>query len=129
MSAEHVREGFEATITQASDFLRLSMTYDRGAEMAQHLLMSKNLNLKVYFADRNAPWQRGSSENENGLLRQFLPKGENLKLYDQLELDHIAWLLNTMILLYFSLKVADVALSESGHLIPWWLTPHSQQHQ
>jgi len=91
-SALHVREGFEATITQVPDFYRLSMTYDRGAEMAQHPLMSKNLNLKVYFADRNAPWQRRSSENINGLLRQFLPKGENLKLYDQPELDHIAWL-------------------------------------
>ena len=94
-SALHVREGFEATMRQVPDFLRLSMTYDRGAEMAQHPLMSKNLDLKVYFADRNAPWQRGSSENINGLLRQFLPKGENLKQYDQAELDHIAWLLNT----------------------------------
>ncbi|MCX2983458.1 IS30 family transposase, partial [Halieaceae bacterium IMCC14734] len=94
-SALHVREGFEATMKQVPDFLRLSMTYDRGAEMAQHPLMSKNLDLKVYFADRNAPWQRGSSENINGLLRQFLPKGENLKQYDQAELDHIAWLLNT----------------------------------
>lgn len=94
-SAAHVREGFESSITNVPDFLRLSMTYDRGAEMAQHPLMSKHLNLKIYFADRNAPWQRGSSENINGLIRQFLPKGENLKLYDQAELDHIAWLLNT----------------------------------
>jgi IS30 family transposase len=94
-SAQHVREGFEATITNVPDFLRISMTYDRGAEMAQHPLMSKHLNLKIYFADRNAPWQRGSNENINGLIRQFLPKGENLKLYSQSELDHIAWLLNT----------------------------------
>ena len=94
-SALHVREGFESSIINVPDFLRLSMTYDRGAEMAQHPLMSKNLNLKIYFADRNAPWQRGSSENTNGLLRQFLPKGEDLKRYDQAELDHIAWLLNT----------------------------------
>lgn len=94
-SALHVREGFESTITNVPDFLRLSMTYDRGAEMAQHPLMSKNLNLVIYFADRNAPWQRGSSENINGLIRQFLPKGEDLKKYDQAELDHIAYLLNT----------------------------------
>jgi len=71
------------------------MTYDRGAEMAQHPLMSKNLDLRIYFADRSAPWQRGSSENINGLIRQFLPKGEDLKIYCQAELDHIAWLLNT----------------------------------
>lgn len=94
-SAQHVREGFEASMINVPDFLRLSMTYDRGAEMAQHPLMSKNLDLKIYFADRNAPWQRGSSENTNGLLRQFLPKGEDLSAYDQAELDHIAWLLNT----------------------------------
>lgn len=94
-SAQHVREGFEATMSSLPDFLRLSMTYDRGAEMAQHPLMTKHLNLKIYFADRSAPWQRGSNENINGLIRQFLPKGEDLKPYSQAELDHIAWLLNT----------------------------------
>jgi len=94
-SAQHVREGFEANMINVPDFLRLSMTYDRGAEMAEHPLMSKHLDLKIYFADRNAPWQRGSSENINGLLRQFLPKGEDLSVYDQAKLDHIAWLLNT----------------------------------
>jgi transposase, IS30 family len=94
-SAQNVREGFEAQMKNLPDFLRLSMTYDRGAEMAQHPLMSKNLDLKIYFADCKAPWQRGSSENINGLLRQFLPKGEDLSLYSQEELDHIAWLLNT----------------------------------
>ncbi len=94
-SAQHVREGFEASMGHVPDFLRLSMTYDRGAEMAEHPLMSKHLNLKVYFSDCKAPWQRGSSENINGLIRQFLPKGENLKKYSQAKLDHIAWLLNT----------------------------------
>jgi len=94
-SAQHVREGFEANMVNVPDFLRLSMTYDRGAEMAQHPLMSKHLDLKIYFADRNAPWQRGSSENINGLLRQFLPKGEDLSIHSQANLDHIAWLLNT----------------------------------
>ena len=94
-SAQHVRQGFEANMANVPDFLRLSMTYDRGAEMAQHPLMSKHLDLKIYFADRNAPWQRGSSENTNGLLRQFLPKGEDLSTHGQAELDHIAWLLNT----------------------------------
>lgn len=94
-SAQHVREGFEASMINVPDFLRLSLTYDRGAEMAQHPLMSKHLDLKVYFADRNAPWQRGSSENINGLLRQFLPRGEDLSIHSQAALDHIAWLLNT----------------------------------
>lgn len=94
-SAQAVRQGFEANMKKVPDFLRMSMTYDRGAEMAQHPLMSKNLNLMIYFADRNAPWQRGSSENINGLLRQFLPKGEDLSVYTQAELNQIAWLLNT----------------------------------
>jgi len=94
-SAQHVREGFEANMANVPDFLRLSMTYDRGAEMAQHPLMSKHLDLVIYFADRNAPWQRGSSENINGLLRQFLPKGEDQSVHCQEQLDYIAWLLNT----------------------------------
>jgi IS30 family transposase len=94
-SAQHVREGFEANMINVPDFLRLSMTYDRGAEMAQHALMSKRLHLKIYFADRRAPWQRGSNENINGLLRQFLPKGEDLSTHSQAQLNHIAWLLNT----------------------------------
>jgi len=94
-SAADVRAGFEANMKSLPDFLRLSMTYDRGAEMAQHPMMSKRLKMKIYFADRNAPWQRGSSENINGLIRQFLPRGEDLSAYTQPELDHIAWLLNT----------------------------------
>lgn len=93
-SAASVREGFEACMEHVPHFVRLSMTYDRGAEMAEHPLMSKHLDLKIYFADCKAPWQRGSSENINGLIRQFLPKGEDLKKYDQAELDYIAWLLN-----------------------------------
>ena len=93
-SAQRVREGFEACMEHVPHFLRLSMTYDRGAEMAEHPLMSKHLDLKIYFADCRAPWQRGSSENINGLIRQFLPKGEDLSKYSQAELDYIAWLLN-----------------------------------
>ena len=71
------------------------MTYDRGSEMAEPPIMSKNLSIDIYFADPHAPWQRGSSENINGLIRQYLPKGENLSQYTQQDLDQIAWLLNT----------------------------------
>jgi len=76
-------------------FLRISMTYDRGSEMSQHKVMSQNLSMKIYFADPHSPWQRGSNENTNGLLRQYLPKGENLFVHSQEELDKVAWLLNT----------------------------------
>ena len=94
-SATDVREGFERQMRVLPEFLRMSMTYDRGSEMAQHPIMSKNLNIDIYFADPHAPWQRGSSENINGLIRQYLPKGEDLSKYSQQELDQIAWLLNT----------------------------------
>lgn len=93
-SAKSVRESFEINMKTLPTFLRVSMTYDRGAEMSQHPIMSKNLDMKIYFADRNAPWQRGSSENINGLIRQFLPKGTDLSTYSQAELDEIAYLLN-----------------------------------
>lgn len=94
-SAQDVRIGFERQMKRLPSFLRLSMTYDRGAEMAQHPLMAKNLEIKIYFADPHAPWQRGSSENINGLLRQYLPKGADLSQYSQGQLNDIAWLLNT----------------------------------
>lgn len=94
-SATDVREGFEKQMKKLPAFLRQSMTYDRGAEMAQHPMMSKNLDIKIYFADPHAPWQRGSSENINGLLRQYLPKGEDLSQYTQRQLNAIAMKLNT----------------------------------
>jgi len=114
-SAQHVREGFEANMINVPGFLRISMTYDRGAEMAQHPLMSKHLDLDVYFADRNAPWQRGSSENINGLLRQFLPKGEDLSIHGQAELDHIAWLLNTRPRKRFAFKTPQELMERELH--------------
>lgn len=114
-SAQHVREGFEANMINVPDFLRLSMTYDRGAEMAQHALMSKRLHLKIYFADRRAPWQRGSSENINGLLRQFLPKGKDLSIHSQAELDHTAWLLNTRPRKRFEFKTPQDLMEKELH--------------
>ncbi|MEA3404442.1 MAG: IS30 family transposase [Pseudomonadota bacterium] len=93
-SAKKVRAGFEKSMASLQDFLRLSLTYDRGAEMAEHVMMSKTLKMDVYFADPHAPWQRGTSENTNGLIRQFLPKGEDLSQYSQSELDYVAYLLN-----------------------------------
>jgi len=63
--------------------------------MSQHKIMSQNVDLKIYFADPHSAWQRGSNENTNGLIRQYLPKGEDLSVYSQAELDKISWLLNT----------------------------------
>ena len=89
-AAPHVRQGFADNLITLPDTLRLSLTYDRGAEMAEHKQLAKTLNLKIYFADCRAPWQRGSSENTNGLIRQFLPKGEDLSQYSQADLDNMS---------------------------------------
>ncbi len=72
----------------------LSLTYDRGSEMARHKELSENTGMKVYICDPYSPWQRGSNENTNGLLRQYLPKGTDLSGYCQEQLDAVANQLN-----------------------------------
>ena len=74
--------------------LRRSLTWDRGKEMSSHKDFSLAIDVKVYFCDPQSPWQRGSNENTNGLLRQYFPKGTDLSSYSQLYLDRIALRLN-----------------------------------
>ena len=90
--AETVRDGFAAGLLAVPAPLRLTLTYDQGKEMARHKELAALTGLRVYFADPHAPWQRGS--NENGLLRQYLPKGADLSVFSQAELDAIAARLN-----------------------------------
>jgi IS30 family transposase len=82
-------------VLQLPEALRLSLTWDRGLEMAQHKSFTIATDMKVYFCDPQSPWQRGSNENTNGLLRQYLPKKTDLSSFSQSELDAIALRLNT----------------------------------
>ena len=87
-------EGFTRQMKKLPAFLRESLTYDRGSEMASFQELSQRLKMDIWFCDPHAPWQRGSNENTNGLLRQFLPKGSDLSIASQTLLNDIARLLN-----------------------------------
>ena len=93
-TAEAALEGFTRQIRKLPAFMRESLTYDRGTEMTCYEKLMQRLNIDVWFADPHAPWQRGSNENTNGLLRQFLPKGTDLSQVSQAYLNRIAMLMN-----------------------------------
>lgn len=94
-SARSVCDGLARKFRQVPAMLRKTMTYDRGKEMARHEELSRKTKMHIYFADPHSPWQRGSNENTNGLLRQYLPKGMDLSVLSQRELNSIALKLNT----------------------------------
>lgn len=89
-TAASALEGFSAKLNAIAEPLRQSLTYDQGKEMSKHRELSRRTGLKVYFCDPHSPWQRGTCENTNGLLRQYLPKGTDLSVFSQEELDAIA---------------------------------------
>ena len=74
-----VAEAFARTFKKIPMKFKKSLTYDRGSEMSQHKLFTKSTKVQVYFADPHSPWQRGSNENTNGLIRQYFPKGTDFK--------------------------------------------------
>jgi IS30 family transposase len=89
-----VRDAIADTMTTLPEQLRRSLTWDRGKEMAQHAQLSIDTGIDVYFCDPNSPWQRGTNENTNGLLRQYFPKGTDLSRHGPGELDAVAAALN-----------------------------------
>ena len=93
--AEAVRDAIAATITLLPEQLRRSLTWDQGAEMAQHASLRIDTGLRVYFCNPQSPWQRGTNENTNGLLRQYFPKGTDLSTHSADDLEAVAVALNT----------------------------------
>ena len=92
--AQAVRDAIAESITTLPQQLRRSLTWDQGAEMAQHAQLRVDADLDVYFCDPQSPWQRGTNENTNGLLRQYFPKGTDLTRHSRGDLDAVAAALN-----------------------------------
>ncbi len=93
--AEDVRDAIAKTIVTLPAQLRRTVTWDRGKELAQHAKLTIDTGVEVYFADPHSPWQRGTNENTNGLLRQYFPKGTDLARWNGDDLDAVAATLNS----------------------------------
>ena len=92
--AASVADALSQAVTTLPDRLRRSLTWDQGKEMAEHARFSIATGVPVYFCDPHSPWQRGSNENTNGLVRQYLPRRADFKVVTQSDLDNVAAELN-----------------------------------
>jgi IS30 family transposase len=110
--AEAVRDAIADTITTLPEQLRGSLTWDQGTEMAQHAQLRIQTGLPVYFCDPHSPWQRGTNENTNGLLRQYFPKGTDLARHSAQDLAAVAATLNTRPRKALSWRTPAEALNE-----------------
>jgi IS30 family transposase len=93
-TADSVQKEVVRKMKKLPEHLKKSLAWDQGAELALHSRISKELNMKVFFCDPHSPWQRGTNENTNGLLRQYFPKGTDLSVHSDEELDYVAAELN-----------------------------------
>jgi hypothetical protein len=116
--AEAVRNAIAAKIVQLPEHLRKSLTWDQGAEMAQHAQLQIDTGLAIYFCDPQSPWQRGTDENTNGLLRQYFLKGTDISRYSERELDAVA-----------NALTADPAKPSGGRLQSRHLKSYYSRHE
>ena len=93
--ADAVRDAITRTIITLPEQLRRSLTWDQGAEMAQHARLKIDAGVQVFFCDPRSPWQRGTNENTNGLLRQYFPRGTDLSLHSAEQIVAVAATLNS----------------------------------
>src|SRR5215204_4745190 len=110
--AEAVRDAIATSIVTLPEQLRRSLTWDQGAEMAQHAQLRIETGLAIYFCDPHSPWQRGTNENTNGLLRQYFPKGTDLSRHTPADLAAVAAALNSRPLKTLGWKTPAEALDE-----------------
>ena len=110
-----MKDAIAAKITTLPQNLRQTLTWDRGKELAAHAQLSVDTGVQVYFADPHSPWQRGTNENTNGLLRQYFPKGTDLSRWDAEEIDAVAMALNNRPRKTLNWRTPAEALNE--HLI------------
>jgi IS30 family transposase len=113
--AEAVRDAIASSITTLPQQLRRSLTWDQGAEMAQHAQLRIDIGLAIYFCDPHRPWQRGTNENTNGLLRQYFPTGTDLAKHTAVDLEAVAGALNSRPRKTLGWKAPAEALNE--HLL------------
>ena len=111
-STQTVVRALAARVRRLPLTLRKSLTWDRGTELTEHRAFTIATQVQVYFCDPHSPWQRGSNENTNGLLRQYLPKGTDLSHYSQAQLDAIALRLNTRPRLTLGFQTPAAKLAE-----------------
>jgi len=115
--AEAMREAITERITTLPEQLRRSLTWDRGKELSQHAQLRIDTGVLVYFADPHSPWQRGTNENTNGLLRQYFPKGTDLSRWGVEEIEAVATALNSRPRKTLGWKTPAEALDEHLRLV------------
>jgi transposase, IS30 family len=94
LSAMNILDGFSRRLRKVPPSLRKTLTYDQGSEMALHKTLAKKLRMDIFFCDAHSPWQRGSNENANGIIREFLPKGLDLSPFTDKNLSDLEFVLN-----------------------------------